>query len=159
MSEIDVNISSHYLYPSALHAPDLPCRVITVLGSCVAVCLHDTKLKVGGINHYMLPLWNGDGLASPKFGNVAIEKLYKAMLKNRCNPQNMIAKVFGGANQSQGILDIGGRNILIAHDALKQLDIRIIAENTGGSFGRKLIFNTGTGEVLMKFLSSTQNNV
>lgn len=107
----------------------------------------------------MLPLWNGDGLASPKFGNVAIEKLYKAMLQNRCNPENIIAKVFGGANQSQGILDIGGRNIQIAHDTLTQLRIQIIAENTGGSVGRKLVFDTGTGQVLMKFLSGTQNNV
>lgn len=158
MSEIDINISSHYLYPSALHAPAVPCRVTTVLGSCVAVCLYDTKLKIGGINHYMLPLWNGDGLASPKFGNVAIEKLYKAMILNRCNSDNIIAKVFGGANQSQGILDIGGRNIQIAHDTLKHLNIKIIAENTGGSVGRKLVFDTGTGQVLMKFLSGTQNH-
>ena len=70
-----ISIGKHYLYPSALFAEKEQYMVDTILGSCVAVCLFDTKLKIGGINHYMLPLWNGNGLASPKFGNIATEKL------------------------------------------------------------------------------------
>ena len=158
MSELSVNISTHYLYPSALHVPSSPCRVTTVLGSCVAVCLYDNEKKIGGINHYMLPLWNGEGLASPKFGNVAIEKLYQAMVQHKCKPENIVAKVFGGANQSQGLLDVGGRNIQIAKDILRNLNIKIVAENTGGSVGRKLVFETHTGQVLMKFLNGIQQN-
>ena len=67
-------MQKHYLYPSALFAERTPFLVDTILGSCVAVCLYDEHKKIGGINHYMLPLWNGDGLATPKFGNIAIEK-------------------------------------------------------------------------------------
>ncbi|HEX2974864.1 MAG TPA: chemotaxis protein CheD, partial [Bacteroidales bacterium] len=59
--------ASHFLYPSTLFVSREPVIVNTILGSCVAVCLYDTLLKYGGINHYMLPLWNGQGLASPKF--------------------------------------------------------------------------------------------
>ncbi len=29
--------------------------IATLLGSCVAVCLWDPKLRVGGLNHFMLP--------------------------------------------------------------------------------------------------------
>ena len=66
---------THFLYPSTLFASREPFIVNTILGSCVAVCIYDTVLKFGGINHYMLPFWNGQGLASPKFGNIAIHKL------------------------------------------------------------------------------------
>lgn len=145
----------HYLYPSALFAEKKPHWVDTILGSCVAVCLYDTKLKIGGINHYMLPLWNGNGLASPKFGNIAIEKLIEKMLKNGSSTSNMIAKVFGGANQIKSSMDIGARNIAIAKEILEIHNIQIIAENTGGNVGRKLRYDTGTGKVMMKFLSKT----
>jgi len=66
--------NTHFLYPAALFASRTPHMVTTILGSCVAICLYDPILKFGGINHYMLPLWNGQGLASPKYGNIAIEK-------------------------------------------------------------------------------------
>lgn len=146
----------HYLYPSALFAERAPHWVDTILGSCVAVCLFDTKLKIGGINHYMLPVWNGNGLASPKFGNIATEKLIEKMLKNGASKANMIAKVFGGANQMDSSMNIGDRNIEIAKETLAVHGIKVIAENTGGTVGRKLRYDTGTGQVMMKFLTKTE---
>jgi chemotaxis protein CheD len=120
----------------------------------VAVCLYDTKLKSGGINHYMLSLWNGEGLASPKYGNVAIDKLYTLMRQQGSHPNHLIAKVFGGAKQINSTFDIGGANIRMAEDALKTLNIKIAAQSTGGNSGRKIIFETHSGQVQMKFLSN-----
>jgi len=151
---MEEELNKHYLYPSALFAEMESYLVDTILGSCVAVCLFDTKLMIGGINHYMLPLWNGDGLASPKFGNIAIEKLIEKMLKNGANKVNIVAKVFGGANQIYSSMNIGERNIDIAKEILATHNIKILAENTGGLIGRKLKYNTGTGQVMMKFLTS-----
>lgn len=151
---MEEELNKHYLYPSALFTEKESYLVDTILGSCVAVCLFDTKLMIGGINHYMLPLWNGDGLASPKFGNIAIEKLIEKMLKNGANKVNIVAKVFGGANQIYSSMNIGERNIDIAKEILAAHNIKILAENTGGLIGRKLKYNTGTGQVMMKFLTS-----
>ncbi len=152
---MDEELGKHYLYPSALFAEKKPYLVDTVLGSCVAVCLFDTRLKIGGINHYMLPLWNGNGLASPKFGNIATEKLIEKMLRNGSNTSDLIAKVFGGANQMNSSMEIGARNIEIAKEVLAHHGIKIIAENVGGSVGRKLKYHTGTGQVMMKFLTKS----
>ena len=113
---MDEELGKHYLYPSALFAEKKPYLVDTVLGSCVAVCLFDTRLKIGGINHFMLPLWNGNGLASPKFGNIATEKLIEKMLRNGSSAKDLIAKVFGGANQMNSSMNIGARNIEIAKE-------------------------------------------
>lgn len=152
---MDEELGKHYLYPSALFADKKPYLVDTVLGSCVAVCLFDTRLKIGGINHYMLPLWNGNGLASPKYGNIATEKLIEKMLRNGSSTTDLVAKVFGGANQMNSSMEIGARNIEIAKEVLAHHGIQIVAENVGGTVGRKLKYHTGTGQVMMKFLTKS----
>ncbi len=148
-------MQKHYLYPSALFAERTPFLVDTILGSCVAVCLYDDQKKIGGINHYMLPLWNGDGLATPKFGNIAIEKLIERMILLGCKKENLKAKIFGGASQINSSMEIGLRNVEVARDILAQHRIPIIAENVFGKVGRKLRYDTGTGQVMMKFLTSS----
>ncbi len=127
--------------------------VTTVLGSCVAVCLFDGKENIGGINHYMLPFWNGKELASPKYGNIAIESLVKKMEQLGSKRENLIAKIFGGANQLSHTMGVGQRNIKVAEEILAELKIKIVAKSLGGHKGRKLNFNTSTGEVFMKYIS------
>lgn len=153
---MEEELGKHYLYPSALFAEKAPHMVDTVLGSCVAVCLFDQQLRIGGINHYMLPFWNGNGLASPKYGNIATEKLVEKMLRNGATTQNMVAKIFGGANQMNTSLRIGDQNIEIARQTLANYGIKVVAENVGGDVGRKLRYNTGTGQVMMKFLTKSE---
>jgi len=88
----------HFLFPSALFAEKNPHRITTVLGSCVAVCLYDPLTRQGGINHFMLPFWNGSGLASPRYGNIAIEALIDRMHLMGCQTMTLQAKIFGGPN-------------------------------------------------------------
>ena len=151
--------STHFLYPSALFASREPYIVNTILGSCVAVCIYDNVLKCGGINHYMLPFWNGQGLASPKFGNIAINKLLEKMLSMGCLHKNLIAKVFGGGNIIEATTAqfmIGDRNIVVAKDMLKELKIQIVSQSVGGNQGRKIQFNTSTGEVKQRIIEKQQ---
>lgn len=142
-----------FLLPGALFAKDGEYIITTVLGSCISVCLWDRVLKKGGMNHYKLPLWNGDGLPSPKFGNIAIEKLVENLLDIGCQRRNMMAKVFGGAaviKSSSGLLNIGERNIEVAIDFLAREKIPIVASDVGGEQSRKVIFKTLDGSILMK---------
>jgi chemotaxis protein CheD len=151
--------SIHFLYPSTLYASREPVVVNTILGSCVAVCLFDTYLQFGGINHYMLPFWNGQGLASPKFGNIAIEKLLEKMQALGSSQSNLIAKVFGGGNIIEATTAqfmIGDRNIAVAMDMLKEMRIQIVSQSVGGNLGRKIQFDTSTGEVKHRFIEKQQ---
>lgn len=148
-------INTHFLYPAALFASKSPHRVSTILGSCVAVCLFDPILQIGGINHFMLPFWNGQGLASPKYGNIAIERLIEKMLSLGSAKSNIKAKVFGGGevidtNISQ--FHIGERNIQIAFEMLDEYKIPVVAKSVGGKLGRKIEYNTTTGEVKQKYI-------
>ena len=145
----------HFLYPSTLFVSRDKHQIGTILGSCVAVCIFDPKLKIGGMNHYMLPLWNGRGLASPKFGTIAIPKLIEKITLLGSNKRDLIAKVFGGANMFDSKLEqfrIGDRNIVIAKELLNEHQIKIIGESTGGELGRKIEFNSFTGAVTQKMI-------
>ncbi|MBN2347716.1 MAG: chemotaxis protein CheD [Bacteroidales bacterium] len=153
----DNNYNSIYLYPAALIVRDSPFYVTTILGSCISVCLYDKTKNTGGINHFMLPLWNGEGLPTPKFGNIAIQKLLDKMCIMGSKKEHLIAKVFGGGEviecHSQ-FFNIGKKNINIAFEMLNELGIPVISQSIGGKLGRKIVFNTHTGEVIHRFVKS-----
>ena len=147
--------NTHFLYPAAIHASKPPCIINTILGSCVSVCLYDQIYKYGGMNHFMLPLWNGQGLASPKYGNIAIEKLLEKVLNMGGKKSNLIAKVFGGGeviDTKHTQFNIGYRNIEIAIQILEELRIPVRSQSLGGKLGRKISFNTMTGAVTQKYI-------
>jgi len=149
-------IQKYYLHPSQLVVSDQSLWVSTVLGSCVAVCLYDQMNQVGGMNHFMLPLWNGDGLESPRYGNIAIPRLIDSLMTLNCQRDNLVAKIFGGANvlgESVSMFRVGERNTNLAKQLLEERNIPVVAASTGGDRGRKILFNTTTGEVLHRYLN------
>ena len=152
----------HYLFPGHIFAHREPHIVTTVLGSCVSVCLWDQVRRMGGINHYMLPLWNGEGLASPKYGTIAIPRLIEIMIELGSNRADLVAKVFGGGDilrVTNGIMNVGQRNVEFGLKALADEGIMIIASSVRGNQGRKLMFDTGAGTVLMKKLQQVSGTV
>jgi chemotaxis protein CheD len=155
-------IQNHcFLHPSSVYVSEEPIWVTTVLGSCVAICFIDRKQNIGGINHYMMPYWNGIGLESPKYGNIAINQLFQKMLEIGAKKEDMVCKIFGGAevlNEKTSVFQIGQRNIELAYKMISELGITIVSSSTGGKLGRKIHFNTRTGEVLQKYLIKSNLN-
>lgn len=148
----DEQISKNFLFPGTIVAESFAYQISTVLGSCIAVCLWDQVARRGGMNHFMLPLWNGEGLPTPKYGNIAMEKLFAKVLTIGCRREHLVAKVFGGANVSGTGLEvfmIGDRNITLALLKLEEFGIPVVAKDVGGRVGRKIIMNTETGVVLV----------
>lgn len=151
--DTETNDKTHYLYPGGLFSSAEPHRVTTVLGSCISVCLWDAETRIGGINHYLLPLWNGEGLATPRYGNIAITRLIEKLLLLGCARKSLRAKVFGGASMlenTRGLLAVGERNISLAMSTLAEQRIPVISNDVGGFVGRKIIFDTATGAVLLR---------
>ncbi|MEZ4745786.1 MAG: chemotaxis protein CheD [Calditrichia bacterium] len=148
-----------FLYPGELFVGETPHLVTTVLGSCIAVCLWDPKLQIGGINHYLLPLWNGEGLPSPRYGNIAIPKLIEKMLAAGADRRRLQAKLFGGAavvGSTSAKLNVGERNIDFAKRNLELERISISGASVGENFSRKILFDTQTGKVLLKKVEISQ---
>ncbi len=154
-------MKSHYLLPSAIYTSDTPAIISTLLGSCVAVCLWDPVTRAGGMSHYLLPLWNAEGLPSPKYGNVAIPKLIEKIQSYGAKKNNITAKIFGGgavlqvADRRNRFLNVGARNIEIAFEILKKEGIWIQNYDVGGNTGRKIIMNTTDFKIRLKRIKKT----
>jgi chemotaxis protein CheD len=147
---------SVYLQPGQIFASVDPAEAITVLGSCVAVCLWDQLLRIGGANHFLLPYLAGGDNASPRYGNVATERLLQDLQRLGSRTQDLTAKVFGGASVVEAFRDmrdhLGSRNVDVARRILQTHGIPIVAEDVMGDRGRKLIFHTESGVALVRLL-------
>jgi len=134
--------------------------ISTVLGSCVAACIHDPIARLGGMNHFMLP--EGD-LSSPasatmRYGAHAMEVLINELLKAGAARSRLQAKVFGGgavlANMQH--MNIGERNAAFVLKYLNLESIPVAAQDLGGDFPRRVGFFPQTGQVRMRKLTTEQ---
>ena len=138
-----------YLLPGQLHASAEPCRITTILGSCVSICLFDATRLAGGMNHFLLPIANSAEGDSLRYADHATVALLEKLMAIGCHLENMTAKIFGGAalfQSSRQYRDsLGAKNVAAAVQILRNADIPIVARETGGKHGRKVIFDTEEG--------------
>ncbi len=138
------------------HEPDL--LTTLGLGSCVGVVLYDSSTKISGMVHVMLPdstkIKNNQNRA--KFADTGIEDLLDDMLKMGASKNRITAKIAGGAqmfsfgaNVSE-LMQVGDRNVEATKVKLKELNINIIAEDTGLNYGRTIVFDSATGKLKIK---------
>jgi chemotaxis protein CheD len=145
--------------PGAHYVSSDPQEMITtVLGSCVAACIHDPVLQVGGMNHFMLPesesgKW-GAASSVMRFGNHAMEVLLNDLLHLGAHRARLEIKIFGGANVIRGTTPVGDMNCTFVRSYLQREGLRAVAEDLGGMHPRRLQFFPTTGKVRRQFLSS-----
>lgn len=146
-----------YLMPGQARVAQAPTRFTTVLGSCVAVCLFDRRLGIGGLNHFLLPGVPTGPVADPlHWGEPAVEWLVSAVIDLGARARTLEAKVFGGAHigQTGGTPEdrIGARNGATALAVLDRLGVPVMAKALGGTYGRKLVFESHTGMAYLREL-------
>ncbi|OEF98398.1 chemotaxis protein CheD [Desulfuribacillus alkaliarsenatis] len=125
----------------------------TGLGSCVGVTLYDPTTKVAGMAHVMLPsstLAKNSDFKNAKYADTALPELLEMVIKAGANKARLVAKLAGGSQMfsfsgSSETMRIGPRNVEACKEALKKLGIRVIAEDTGGNFGRTVELYTDDG--------------
>jgi chemotaxis protein CheD len=131
--------------------------IFTVLGSCIAACLYDCKIRVGGMNHFLLPrVARKDEILSSdagRYGMYAMELLIGELIKLGARRENLRAKLFGGSNvlglrRLNGSL--GESNIVFARQFLDLESIPIVKEDVGGENGRKIMLFSDSSKVLLK---------
>ncbi len=155
-SDGDKNRLGVYLHPGRIFVSSEPSTVRMVLGSCVAACLWDPARRVGGANHFVLPYPVGSGQDSPRFGNVAVQRLIEKLLALDCTKHGLMAKLFGGSCVLEAFQDkeghLGTKNVLVARMLLKEVGIPVVAEDVGGHRARRVIFQTDDGSAWVKLL-------
>jgi chemotaxis protein CheD len=136
----------------------------TILGSCVGICLYDEKNKIIGLSHIMLAEQSISGTNPKKYADSAIPLLIEEMRKAGADTKSLTAKIVGGAamfNVSPNSImgDIGRNNVKKVKEILAQNSIDIIAEDTGGDYGRTIDFFSLDGTVKVKSLGKEEKNL
>lgn len=157
------NVQAAKILPGEYYATARDMLLVTVLGSCVAACIRDSKRGIGGMNHFMLPE-GGDPhdltSSSARYGTYAMEVLINQLVKLGAHRANLEAKVFGGGAVLRGMtsVNVGEANSEFVLDFLAQERIRVVAQDLRGPYPRKVYFFPVSGRVLVKRLKSQHND-
>ena len=127
------------------------------LGSCVGIAIRDPVTKIGGLAHIMLPdsteIKNNSNI--PKFADTGIEELIKQIVAKGASRQRLVAKIAGGAQMfafqtSNQTMRVGDRNVAASLKKLKEMNIPVLAQDTGDSYGRTVIFYPESGDFVIR---------
>jgi len=158
----DVGMMAVKLLPSEYYVTSSNTALSTVLGSCVAACLHDREAGVAGMNHFMLPddgeqgagAGARDAVESMRYGAYAMDVLIRELVRAGARRDRIKAKVFGGgavlANMTT--LNIGDRNADFVLRYLNNERIEVAAQDLRGPHARRVCFVPATGKAIVRKL-------
>jgi len=127
--------------------------IMAVLGSCIAACIWDSRLRIGGMNHFMLP--GGGADSSGRYGSYAMELLINELVKQGSTREYMQAKVFGGGAVLAGFttMNVGERNAKFVLDYLSTERIPVVSKDVLDIYPRKVVFFPVSGKAMVKRLA------
>ncbi|HWK49615.1 MAG TPA: hypothetical protein VNR40_06995 [Steroidobacter sp.] len=136
----------------------------TVLGSCVSACIRNSKIGIGGMNHFMLPRPSGNGHdtwetgatgRATRYGSASMEQLINRILKAGGTRADLEVKIFGGGRVLKTLTDVGDHNVTFVREFLKQEGLRVTSEDVGDTCPRHIQYFPLTGRVRVRHLTSS----
>lgn len=137
--------------------------ITTVLGSCISACIRDTRVGIGGMNHFMLPI-NGNQQQqvelseAARYGNFAMEQMINDILRNGGSRERLEIKIFGGGKVMKAFTDVGKRNIEFIKNYISLEKYKLASEDVGGMHPRKVMYYPKTGKAMVKKLYDKHNS-
>lgn len=148
-------------------------RVLTLLGTCVAIAIWHPARRIGGICHFLLPARRPNTVVDPSMPGLYAQDVMvlfaEALRATNTRPQEYVVKVVGGGNmfpdqltppvcrdngcsdaRRSGCQSIGCMNIGVARTLLDAAGFVIASENVGGRGSRQVIFELWSGEVWVR---------
>lgn len=145
---------THKLGIAGILVVNRPDTIRTVLGSCVGIAMYDQAAGVGGMAHIILPASDGGKGARGKFADTAVDQLLEDLLREGSRRQRLKSKIAGGASMFGPTVDdaLGERNIHAVRGRLAHHAIPLLAEDVGGTSGRRMVLSPSTGRVEVQII-------
>jgi chemotaxis protein CheD len=127
----------------------------------LGIALYESKQALGGLAHAMLPRFDkGRCKDKPeRYADTSIYLMLDSIIERGGSKRYLTAKLVGGAQMfsfsSNGMLNIGEKNIIAARETLKAEHIRIKSEDVGGIHGRSIFFDLKNGKIRVKTLGQS----
>lgn len=166
--DADLNAETIILQPGDFYVTDKDEIISTTLGSCIAACVRDRELGVGGMNHFMLPAldvnddsdWEFTAVnTAARYGAYAMERLINMILKMGGKRNNLEFKFFGGGNMLNSSTSIGENNIRFVKEYMEAEGYGIAAQCLGRPYPLKLHYFSTTGVAKIRKLASAAVSV
>lgn len=161
-------LANYYLKPGDFHLALIPTLIKTVLGSCITVTMYSPQTGIGAACHALLPTCReerdepcppGTCKNTFRFVECVIPEMVRQLQEQGLVISELEVKLFGGSDMMMASLAnhqrVGKSNVKMAKTVLARMGMTIKSSDTGGTVGRKLIFNTGTGDVWIKQLNKS----
>ena len=124
----------------------------TILGSCVAACLRDPLLKIGGMNHFLLPGNDPNSTTNVRYGAQSMEELVNALLRKGAERRRLEVWLYGGAEVLSSKTGIGAANVKFAREFVRDEGFKLRGSDLGGNKGRRLRFHPYSGQIELQFM-------
>lgn len=157
--DAELNAETVTLQPGDVYITTKDEVLCATLGSCIAACIRDRELGIGGMNHFMLPASdkNSDigweSTAAARYGAYAMEYLINMILKKGGKRNNLEFKFFGGGNVLNSGNKTGETNIRFIKSYMAAEGYGISAESLGRPYPVKLHYFPQTGIARVRKLS------
>ena len=159
-----------YLKPAEMCFVKKPLLIKTILGSCITVTMFNHRAGAAAACHALLPTCSQESPCHNaickqrnKYVDCIIPQMLKQFKKMKIDPSEIEVKLFGGADMfessGKGSARVGSMNVEMARQVLAKYGLRLKSFDVGGTSGRKILFDTKTGEVWMKRLNQGRNQL
>jgi chemotaxis protein CheD len=131
------------------------------LGSCLGVTFHDSKRRIGGMLHAMLPaasLHEGEKIREAMFLDTGIPRVLTALIRAGAKKGDIRCKVFGGAQlmATDNFFRIGSKNIDMFYRLSHEMELDVVSWEVSGRVNRTIRMNNQTGDVIVKIPSKPE---
>ncbi len=161
MLEFEGSLPEIYVQPGESRLVTEPTIIRTLLGSCVGITFLIPRLAVAALCHPMLPTYphkrsaDLSVAAGCRYVDFAIRDLTRRFDSLGALRSEVQVKLFGGgdvllATNKALRPTVGKLNCEVALRVLEEEDVNVVASSLGGNSGVNIVFNTKTGEVLLK---------
>jgi chemotaxis protein CheD len=135
--------------PGYLVVAEDPTFLCSVCGNGVVVLVWDKIRKTGGMIHCIYAGKKTGKKASNYHAETAVAQLIHSMTKIQSRPVNLESQLFGAGNLNGYSARRAARVVAAVRKTLKKFKVKIVSEDLGGCIGRKIIFDTRSGEVIV----------
>lgn len=139
----------------------------TVLGSCISACVRDPLIKVGGMNHFLLPVATKEisecdaSSMALRYGNYSMDVLINEVLKHGGRRERLELKLFGGGNVMQSVssMNIGHRNADFIEEYVRLEGLNLVSSDVRGTHARRVQYFPISGRARMMAIVDAENEV
>lgn len=156
-------ITTYKILPGEFYVTKDNERIETILGSCISACVRDPIAGVGGMNHFMLPVdknsarTNSELSDANRYGNYAMENLVNSLLRLGAKRERLEFKLFGGGRIMSSMTNVGWYNIGFAFDYIYTEGFKIVSQDIGDVYPRKVLYYPLSGRVRVRRLNAMHN--